>query len=182
MNAKALLLQRQSTPRLIAPAPIPTDIEFILNAGMRAPDHGALKPWFFTVVKEQGLDKLSRIFEQVAMDNNFSEEKTLKAKNMPYRAPLIIIISTQYQIHEKVPQIEQSVAAGCCAHSMQMAAFSLGFGAVWRTGDFSYNDSVKRELNIKLDDDIIGFIYIGTPAKDMPLKPLKSIEHHVAYL
>ncbi len=182
MNAKELLLQRQSSPRLISPAPVSNDIEFILNAGMRAPDHGGLKPWFFTIIKDQGLDKLSRMFESAATEKNFSQEKTLKAKNMPYRAPLIIVISTQYQDHEKVPKIEQSIAAGCCAHSMQMAAFSLGYGAVWRTGDFSYNDSVKKDLNITLDNDIIGFIYIGTPAKHIPLKPLKSIEHHASYL
>jgi nitroreductase len=64
---------------------------------------------------------------------------------------------------------------------MQMAAFSLGYGAVWRTGDYSYNDLVKSGLSINLDDDIIGFLYIGTPAKDVPIKPLKSIEHHVSY-
>jgi nitroreductase len=182
MNAKELLLQRQSCPRLISPAPDSENIEFILNAGMRAPDHGCLKPWFFTVIKDQGLKKLSNIFEKAAIDNDFSEEKILKAKNMPYRAPLIIVISTKYQDHEKVPKIEQSIAAGCCAHSMQMAAFSLGYGAVWRTGDFSYNNSVKCELNVTQDNDIVGFIYIGTPAKHVPLKPLKSIEHHVAYL
>jgi nitroreductase len=182
MNAKELLLQRQSTPRLTSPAPVLNEIEFILNAGMRAPDHGCLKPWFFTVIKEKGLDKLSSVFEQAAIDQNFSEEKILKAKNMPYRAPIIIVISTQYQEHAKVPKIEQTIAAGCCAHSMQMAAFSLGFGAVWRTGDFSYNDAVKRELNVTQDNDIIGFIYIGTPEKEVPLKPLKSLEHHVSYL
>ena len=181
MNAKELLLQRQSSPRLISPAPIADDIEFILNTGMRAPDHGCLKPWFFTVIKNEGLDKLSKIFEQAAIDLNVSEEKIEKAKKMPFRAPLIIVISTQYQVHEKVPRIEQSIAAGCCTHAMQMAAFSLGYGAVWRTGDYSYNDSVKSGLSINLDDDIIGFLYIGTPAKDVPIKPLKSIEHHVSY-
>jgi nitroreductase len=181
MNAKELLLQRQSSPRLTSPGPALNDIEFILNAGMRAPDHGCLKPWFFTVIKDKGLDKLSHIFEQAAKAQSFSDEKLLKAKNMPYRAPLIIVVSTQYQHHEKVPKIEQSIAAGCCAHSMQMAAFSLGYGAVWRTGDFSYNASVKQALNISLDNDIIGFIYIGTPVKEVPLKPSKPIEPHVTY-
>ena len=181
MNAKELLLQRQSTPRLISPAPVEADIEFMLNAGMRAPDHGCLKPWFFTVIKDQGLHKLSKVFEQAAIELNFSQEKIEKAKKMPFRAPLIIVISTQYQLHEKVPQIEQSIAAGCSTHAMQMAAFSLGYGAVWRTGDFSYNDMVKSGLSINLANDIIGFLYIGTPAKDIPIKPLKSIEHHVSY-
>ena len=38
---------------------------------------------------------------------------------------------------------------------------------------------VYRSIN--LANDIIGFLYIGTPAKDIPIKPLKSIEHHVSY-
>ena len=49
---------------------------------------------------------------------------------MPYRAPIIIVISTQYQEHAKVPKIEQTIAAGCCAHSMQMAASQLPFWSV----------------------------------------------------
>lgn len=182
MNAQELLLQRQSTPRLIAPAPISSDLSFILNAGMRVPDHGALTPWLFTVVENQGLDKLSQIFENAATEQGSDDEKILKAKNMPYRAPLIIVISTQYQSHEKVPESEQAIAAGCAAHAMQMAAFSLGYGAVWRTGDFSYNPSVKEALSIEEKDDIIGFVYIGTPQKELVIKPTKTFIDHVTYL
>jgi len=182
MDAKQLLLHRQSNPKLISPAPDANEVDFILQAGMRVPDHGGLAPWFFTVIENQGLDKLSHIFEQAALEQGFTQTKVLKAKNMPYRAPLIIVISTQYQHHEKVPKLEQTVAVGCSAHAMQMAAFSLGYGAMWRTGAFSYNASVKRELSINKDNDIIGFLYIGTPEKDIPLKPVKSMEHHLSYL
>jgi len=181
MDAKQLLLQRQSNPKLISPAPHASDLDFILKAGMRVPDHAGLTPWFFTVIEKQGLDKLSHIFEQASLEQNSIQAKVVKAKSMPYRAPLIIVISTQYKKHEKVPKLEQTVAAGCSAHAMQMAAFSLGYGAMWRTGDFSYNASVKRDLSISQNNDIIGFLYIGTPEKDLPLKPIKPIEHHVSY-
>jgi nitroreductase len=182
MNAKDLLLQRQSTAKLVAPAPIASELEFILNAGMRVPDHGALTPWFFTVIENKGLDKLSQIFEQAAIEKKFIDAKILKAKNMPYRSPLIIVISTQYQPHEKVPKLEQAIAAGCSVHAMQMAAFSLGYGAMWRTGDFSYNTFVKKSLFIDQENDIVGFLYIGTPNKIMPLKPQKLITNHLSYL
>ena len=182
MNAQELLLQRQSTPKLIEPAPSESDLTFMLNAGMRVPDHGALSPWLFTVVENQGLDKLSKIFEKVAVDQGHNDVKIKKAKNMPYRAPLVIIISTQYQFHEKVPKLEQAVAAGCAVHAMQMAAFSLGYGAMWRTGDFSYNTNVKQALSINTEDDIIGFLYIGTPENILPIKALKTFQQHVNYL
>jgi nitroreductase len=182
MNAQELLLQRQSTPRLISPAPNSSDLVFMLNAGMRVPDHGGLTPWFFTVVENQGLDKLSQIFQNAAIEQGGDDVKILKAKNMAYRAPLIIVISTKYQLHEKVPESEQAIAAGCAAHAMQMAAFSLGYGAVWRTGDFSYNSSVKQALSVNEKDDIIGFVYIGTPQKELVVKPTKPFENHVTYL
>jgi len=182
MDAKQLLLYRQSNPKLISPAPNASDLDFILQAGMRVPDHAGLTPWYFTVIQNQGLDKLSNIFEKAAIEQNFVEAKVTKAKGMPFRAPLIIVISTQYQSHEKVPQLEQSVAAGCSAHAMQMAAYGLGYGAMWRTGDFSYNYSVKRGLAISQENDIIGFLYIGTPEKDLPIKPSKNFGSHVTYL
>ena len=49
MDAKELLLTRQSSPRLIAPAPNDEQLDFMLNAGARAPDHGALTPWEFII-------------------------------------------------------------------------------------------------------------------------------------
>jgi len=62
MSAIEMLLHRQSTPLLCHPAPKCDDLDAILSAGMRAPDHGALKPWHFTVITGEGLKRLSDIF------------------------------------------------------------------------------------------------------------------------
>lgn len=182
MNSKQLLLERQSTPILISPSPSDEELDFILNSGMRVPDHGGLTPWFFTLAQGTGLEKLSQIFKAAAEENGDVSAKIEKAQKMPFRAPLIIVISTRYQQHSRVPKIEQSLAAGCCAHAMQMAAFSLGYGAMWRTGDFTYHPLVKRELGISTDNDIIGFLYIGTAKKTLPVKAAKPIKAHVEYL
>jgi nitroreductase len=181
MNNLELLLNRQSNPHLCEPAPAANDLHNILSAGMRVPDHGGLLPWHFTVVEGEGLSKLSNIFVNAIKINCEDEAKISKASKMPFRAPLIIVISTKYQAH-KVPKQEQLVAAGCTVHAMQMMAYSIGFGAVWRTGDFSYNNSVKYALNIDMQDEIVGFLYIGTEKKSLPLKPAKPYDQHVTYL
>ena len=62
MNAIDLLLTRQSTPVLTEPAPSSTDIATILAAGMRVPDHAGLKPWYFHVISEKGLQRLSDLY------------------------------------------------------------------------------------------------------------------------
>lgn len=181
MNSIELLLSRQSNPHLCDPAPAKDDLHNILSAGMRVPDHGGLTPWHFTVIEGEGLKTLSQDFVNAIKLETDDDSKIDKARNMPFRAPMIIVVSTRYQTH-KVPKQEQLIAAGCCVHAMQMMAFSLGFGAIWRTGEFSYNNSVKYALNINRQDDIVGYLYIGTEKNTLPLKPVKPYEDYVNYL
>ena len=145
---------------------------------MRVPDHGSLRPWHYTVITDDGLQRLSDLF--VASSDGQTNDLEKIAKK-PFRAPMIIVISTQYCDHEKVPLQEQLIATGCCAHAMQMAAFTLGYGAVWRTGGFAYNSKIKQGLAIDDQDEIVGFLYIGTAGRPQVLKPVKSFESKVSY-
>jgi nitroreductase len=203
MSAIEMLLHRQSTPLLCHPAPKGDDLDAILSAGMRAPDHGALKPWHFTVITGEGLKRLSDIFveatnieasnsiallegtidntsEAITIEKERLEKKLEKISKKPFRAPMIIVISTRFVDH-KVPKQEQLITAGCCAHAMQMAAYSLNYGAMWRTGGFSYNSVVKQGLEISEENEIVGFLYIGSPTKDAIVKPAKPYVDHVSY-
>jgi len=177
MTSIDLLLQRQSTPLLTTPAPNQLDLEKILAAGMRVPDHACLQPWHFTVVTNDGLQRLSDLFVQ-SSDKSANLTKIAK---MPFRAPMIIVVSTEFVHHDKVPKQEQLIATGCGAHAMQMAAVALGYGAMWRTGELAYNAKVKQGLAVKEDNEIVGFLYIGTPCKEQGLKASKPFENKVSY-
>ncbi|MGB1261280.1 MAG: nitroreductase family protein [Cognaticolwellia sp.] len=181
MNVLEFLHTRQSNPHLQGEAPNEQTINNILLAGMRVPDHACLTPWRFTVIKEQGLSKLSQTFKSAAISDGADEAKIAKAEKMPFRAPLIIVISTKFHQHVKVPKQEQLIAAGCAAHAMQMAASSLGLGAMWRTGEMSCHPLVKERLHIELHEEIVGFLYIGEKAKELPLKSTKSLDDYVHY-
>jgi len=182
MNSIDLLLKRQSNPLLQAPAPKEADIDTILKAGMRVPDHAGLTPWHFTLIKDKGLQRLSEVFVEAVTLDQADDAKLAKAAKMPFRAPLIILVSTKFQPHEKVPEQEQIVAAGCSAHAMQMAAYALGYGAMWRTGELSYHPYVKEKLGVTAGNEIIGFLYIGTIAKPLPTKKSRSYDCHISYL
>jgi len=45
------LLSRRSVGPLQEPAPDGADLDLILDAGLRAPDHGRLRPWRFVVIR-----------------------------------------------------------------------------------------------------------------------------------
>ena len=50
-SALDLLLSRQSIGLLAEPAPQGADLDLILDAGLRAPDHGRLRPWRFVLIR-----------------------------------------------------------------------------------------------------------------------------------
>lgn len=182
MQAQELLLCRQSCPRLVSPAPTDEALQLILNAAVRVPDHGNLTPWEFIIVKDDGLSRLGDIFSQALIETNAEQVKIEKSKNLPLRAPMIIIGVAKCTQHAKVPVLEQQISAGCSMMAMQQAAFSLGYGGIWRTGELAFNKHVHQSLNLNELDQIVGFLYLGTPAIDVPTKPLRTSADFVRYL
>jgi nitroreductase len=91
-----------------------------------------------------------------------NEQALVREREKALRAPLIIVVATRCDRSAKIPIIEQILSAGCAAHSIMLAAFAQGLGAMWRTGEPAYDNEVKSALGIEPDDLIVGFIYVGT--------------------
>ncbi|MBP6121419.1 MULTISPECIES: NAD(P)H nitroreductase [Providencia] len=170
MDALTLLLNRRSASRLTTPAPQGEELENILAAGMRAPDHGALRPWHFVVMQNEGITRFSKLLEKAAIDGKLGKEVEEKARNAPFRAPLIITVIAKVQQSPKIPQWEQIVAASCTVQAMQMAAVAQGFGGIWRSGSWTEDPIVREGLGCEENDHIVGFLYIGTPELKAPTK------------
>jgi len=163
MDALELLVNRRSASRLTAPAPSGEALDAILRAGMRAPDHGALQPWRFIIVENEGQDRFSTLLEKAARDNGSDEKAIEKAKQAPYRAPMIITVVAHCEENPKVPQWEQVVSAGCAVMAMQMCAVTQGFNGIWRSGAWTEDESVRQAFHCRPQDAIVGFLYLGTP-------------------
>lgn len=162
------LLNRVSSPRLTAPAPTAEHLDTLLRCAHRAPDHGRLQPWHFTVVQGEGLRQLGDLF--LAAKENDGTQLDQRARDkllgMPLRAPMVIIVSARIQPHPKVPALDQVLAAGAATHNLQLAARALGYGVMWRTGEMAQHPHVKRELGLAADDEIVAFLYIGTACQE----------------
>ncbi|TQF70798.1 NAD(P)H nitroreductase [Pseudoalteromonas luteoviolacea] len=163
MDAIELLLTRQSDSKLSFPGPTESQLEIIKKAALKVPDHGGLAPWKFIVVNEDARDKLGEIYYKAAVEENQDERTISRAKELPHRAPMMIIAVSPYQEHPKVPRIEQIESAGCACFAMQQAAFAQHLSGVWRTGFFAQSGTVKRELGLNEKDEIVGYLYLGTP-------------------
>jgi len=165
MQAMELLLARNSHAKLVEPAPEEQAMERIYQAALRAPDHARLTPWRLIEFRDEGLGKLGEIFAQAKLqeDPGASIEDLTRLRNMTYRAPLVIAVIAKIQEHPKVPASEQLLSAGCVAHGLLLAAEAEGFAAMWRSGSLCFDLQVKRALKMQATDELLGFIYMGSP-------------------
>lgn len=170
MDALEALLTRRSVPLLTDPAPDDETLGTMLRAGMRAADHGRLHPWRFIVLRGAARERLGEIMVEAIRRHEPDAPPALlkREREKPLRAPLILVVAAEIVESHKIPVIEQVLAAGGAAQNVLVAAYALGFGAMWRTGAPAYDVHVKAALGLKRADAIVGFLYIGTPAAPLP--------------
>ena len=84
--------------------------------------------------------------------------------------------------NHKVPVWEQVLAVGAAVQNIMVAAHALGLGAMWRTGDLANDPSVKAKLGFAAKDQVVGFIYLGTPATPPKRLPDESPEQFLREL
>lgn len=164
MKALDALHLRSSVPKLGEPIPEPAVLQNIYKAAFRAADHGVLRPWRFLIVKDESRQRLGQLFVDAALSDDaaLSEEKILKLRAKPLRAPLILITISSAKDHPKVPAFEQELSAAAATQNMLVAAFAQNVGAMWRTGSMAYHSVVKKGLGLAEHEKIISFLYIGT--------------------
>ena len=167
MDALTNLQQRFSQPLLQDPGPDASQLENMFAAAMRAPDHAALRPWRFLVIEGDGRQSLGELYAKAALHANpeVSEDVLTRNRKMTFRAPTVVVAIASITEHPKVPASEQLIAAGCAVQNMLLAANAQGVGAMWRTGGVAYDPVVKEGLGLESNEEIIGFVYLGTPSK-----------------
>ena len=172
-----LLQSRASSPKLIEPAPANAELQDILACGLRAPDHGRLKPWRLHVLSSDGLTRLGDIFAQQAINDNAAADKVEKCRNMPKRAPLLIVAVCEPVTNAKVPELEQVLAVGAAIQNMQIAISALGYASIWRTGEMALAKSVISSFSKHPAASIVGFLYVGTAEKTIQAPEIDLLSH-----
>ncbi|WP_425404139.1 nitroreductase family protein [Hwanghaeella sp.] len=175
MNALEAILSRQSARAVTLKDPVPSgeDLAEILQAGMTAPDHGALRPWRFKIIEGDARARLGDVFAEALILREPNSDKAAldSIRTKPLRSPMIIAVCAEItENHPKVPPVEQVVAAACAAQNVITAAHAKGYGAIMLSGWPAYDDHVKNALGLSRKDAIVTFIYMGTPDGTSPVK------------
>jgi len=162
-SALDLQLNRRSCHRVRAPGPDDAELALILRAALRVPDFQHLRPYRFLAARDAGLDRLGRAMQRAAVAAGRSEAEIARAPRMPHRAPLVITVVASPRPSEVVPLFDQQLCAACSVLTLQLAARALGYGGLWRSGWLMYDRGFHRELGLGEDEQIVGFLYLGTP-------------------
>ena len=117
MEAIELLRTRRSVVvrNLSGPGPSKDELNAIIEAGLRVPDHGKIGPWRIQIITEKGQKKLGDIFSKA-----FKKEHGDRAtdpmiefeKNRPSRAPCLLVITSNIIVPHKIPEMEQKLSGG----------------------------------------------------------------------
>lgn len=183
MEALNNILHRVSARELSSPYPNSDEMNLVYKAALRAPDHAWLRPSSFIEVKDSALDKLSKIFVKYGKSlPDISDEVLKKYKNAPYRAPMIIILVNTVKEHPKVPSIEQKLSTATSAQNIMLALNAMNYSSIWRTGKLAFNKLVQTELGLESNQEILGYLYIGTEMGKKKEIPSLDIDKFVRYL
>ena len=183
MNPTLDLLLRRNSPRpaqLADPAPSNDELTLILRAATRVSDHGNLTPWRLDVFKKPAQEALYQTLLGIWQWKYPDADEGLTAKKTGFvrAAPLLIMVSSRLNTISTVPRYEQILSGGAVCQNLIIAASALGYGTCWLTPWAASDADVKAHLNVKAEDDILGFISLGTPTITPPERfrpPLEDV-------
>jgi nitroreductase len=78
-----------------------------------------------------------------------------------------------------VPVHEQYISIGAAIHGIMLACHAMGYGAIMLSGNRSRDPLVGQLLGLVDDEEMVGFISIGTPSKRVNPKRRPSPDDHL---
>lgn len=164
----AFLSKRRSVKadRLTEPGPSADELQTMLTIAARVPDHKRLVPWRFIVLEGDARAKLGETIAEACREQEpepLSEMRLATERGRLARAPLVVAVVSRAQPLKSVPEWEQILSAGAAAFSLCLAANALGYGTIWLTEWYAYNDRVCAALGLADHERVVGFVHIGTP-------------------
>ena len=179
------LLSRRSISKLTNPHPSKEDMKDVYQAALRAPDHSWLRPWRFIEVTGDSRVKLGEAFiNSTKQIEEVDEEREKKIAALTQRSPMIIIVVANInQDKPNVPRLEQIQSTAAAAQNILLALHDKGYGAYWRTGKYSTerNEHISKELSLDANNEVLGYLYVGTPEVDTPKIPELDNKDFVTY-
>ena len=153
------------------PGPNPAQLEQLLHAAIRVPDHGKLVPWRLLSIRGEARARLGHSIVEIHARKQPDVAPAVLDKDRERFnfAPLILAVIARIEAdHPKIPAQEQLLSAGCVAYNLLIGAQALGFGAQWLTGWAAYDREVASLLGLASNECVVGFVHVGSVREAVP--------------
>jgi nitroreductase len=150
---------------LVEPGPDAGQLSTMVQAALRAPDHGELVPFRFKLVQGSAKQGMADLFAGAARRAGKGEEGAALDAERALRPPITVAVVARIDLgHPQVPAHEQWAAVGGAIANFLSAAHLLGFGGKMLSGA-KVRDPVVAAAFCEPGETLVGWIALGTPAR-----------------
>jgi nitroreductase len=160
-----LALRRSANKACLgSPGPSASQLDDIIAAATRVPDHRRLSPWKFIVFEGDA----RRQFGEAAAEVQKNEHPGLDAGayastvGLLMRAPTVVAVISSPTDDGRTPVWEQELSVGAACYNLLLAANAAGWAGCWLTEWISFSKRIDRLLGLAETERVAGFIYLGT--------------------
>ncbi len=150
--------RRRSHSSVTDAAPTKRELLPLIEAAASVADHASLRPWRIIALRGDARTRLGRAMaESAGLEGSAAEKYAAK----PLRAPLLLAVVVSPKPSHKVPLWEQEAVASGVAHALSLVLDEAGWGVMWRTGLQARSGAVHRMHDLKPDEALLGWLYVG---------------------
>ncbi len=153
-----------SAVSLQAPGPSADEVDLLIRIGFRVPDHGKIGPWRIVRFTPQARARLVEKLTALAQTQPVPTKATAALQKLSIPPEALMVVSSP-QTDKPIPLWEQQLSGAAICQTLLIAAGAMGYGANWITDWYAYDDKAKALLGLTADENVAGFIYLGTTAE-----------------
>ena len=164
----ALMLNRYSLgiKHLTEPGPDTPQLQAMVAAALRAPDHAELVPFRFVVVQGDARQRLADLFAEHAQRKGKDAEGVAMERERALRAPVTVAVLARIDLgHPLVPAHEQWMCVGGAVTNLLNAAHALGFAGKMLSGDKARAPHLIQAF-CEPGETLVGWVVLGTPTRE----------------
>ncbi len=157
------LLQRVSQPVLNGDGPDFDTLKACIQAAICAPDHRALQPWRFVLVRDSARIRLAELYRasQKSLHPEYREAELDRLAQQPLRAPVLVFSVAIVRPDAPVPEREQWLSCGAATQNLILALQAHGWDSIWRTGALAEDPAVRSALRLLAYEHVAAVVYTG---------------------
>ncbi len=163
---QALLSRYSVGPKhLVEPGPSEDELSLMVQAALRAPDHGELLPWRFKIVRGAARQRMADLFAAAARAAGKDEAGARLDAERALRPPVTVAVLARIDLgHPQVPAHEQWAAVGGALAQFLAAAHLLGYGGKMLSGAKVRDPQIAAAFS-EPGETLLGWIALGTPTR-----------------